>query len=310
MTDLVERLERELHAGPPAPLEPRRLADIRRAGRRRRTGHRLAVTGASALAVAVLVGGPFLVLGGEGTPVPAPAAPSPTAAEDPDGDGVQASPDLPEDLAALQERILAEVPGAVRTSPTQVDLPDPRVANPDLEPPATGYSEEAGRSIGLGVASHSTPDTFAPGAFPDWLVQGWRDFADRAETSGDPDLTALADGAVRAEAGELRLASSGGSLVLLERDGLSTRVDVGDLADLSGRVLDTSSAEPPGRGPALGLVAIATRDGSSVGSVTLVDGSGARVEANLDDTLLPGVTLAWAEVRGGVESFEFAAGSY
>ncbi|WP_299051024.1 hypothetical protein [uncultured Nocardioides sp.] len=313
MSDITTRLERELHADTPAPLHPARLADIRRDGRRRRTRRRALVTGGAGLAVALAVGTPFLV-GSGSSEGPVPAGPTPQVAsqgdqQDPE---IQASPDLPPELAALQERILDEVPGAVRSSPTQVDLPDPRAGDTDL-PPTNGYRDLAGPVVGLGVPFYATPDGFVPGAFPDWLATDWLEFADRARAEDDPRLTELADGALRVDAGEWRLGCESGTAaegcrpVLLTRSGLTTTLTgragpdqtwLGDLGPDEVRVVEPDLTLA-GDAPSLVVAGVARDD---VTSVEFVSTTGETVEGRVDTELAPGTSILWAAVPGDVES--------
>ncbi|MCH1866388.1 hypothetical protein [Nocardioides sp. CFH 31398] len=303
MTDLADRLERALHAGSPAALPADRLRAIRSEGRRRRARQRaLTVTGA-VLAVVLVGGVPAALVAGQDDSAPAPAAPSPSRSEDPEATDqpITASPDLPGDLAALQERILAEVPGAVRSSPTQVDLPDPRVADPDLQPPASGYDRVEG-AFGLGVDHYVTPSGFATDTFPRWLWRAWTEFQDRAN-AGDADLRALAGGGVRVAAGEWRIgcdpgvAIEGCRPVLLSRSGVSYVLE--RPTGPGGVAVTRPDQYARGGAPSLAVALVRRGD---VTSARFVTSDGESVEGAVDTTLAPGRSIVWAAVPGTVDT--------
>ncbi len=152
----LERFAEDLKGDAAERLDPRRLAEAKsRGARRRRTRAALVVVAAT-----IAVGGvatllvPGLDGGGSGRD---------TVARD--------VATRPTGLSKIQERVLRDVPGAERISPWQVAVPEPLGAVDGMEIPGDEF-EVQGDTFPTGVPSYTGVTMYDRAAFPGWLYDG------------------------------------------------------------------------------------------------------------------------------------------
>jgi hypothetical protein len=292
MTDLhtVDELEDALRGDERDWLSPQRLSGIRAAGVRRRRGRRaLAAGGTAAVAAAVLVIGVVVV--GAGTRGATEVATYPA----------------PERMSELAERALAEVPGAVRVSGSQVTIPRPVDARPRSHPGWT-VAPEAVVAAALPLDGHgySGVTDFRGGSFPGWLAAGASSYA-RAHGGDAYGTGVLVDegdwylGCVRPDAspGTPSDRACDVTMLLQSGDGWVGRVGLGTDEFLRpGADLELFTFEDFSTGTRRTLW-VGGRAGTDVGRVDLATADGTTVRARVaNGTVVPGASVFWAAVDG------------
>lgn len=311
----VAGLERALQDLEPEPLRQTTLVAIRTQGRRRRNVRATAaLTGVVAATVIASVG-VAAVTGGDrsGARDPGPSRQSVSS---------------PETLSPLARRALAEIPGAVQLSSTQVSVPEP----PDAERVfGAGYEIDprlvaSGPFDGGGARDYSGVTLFEGGTFPSWLHDGvvtWENehSPPGSHLVGSIDTGILVDvaetqvacvhiphGGLFATNGKPHLPSSGPlydpdkpcqvSVVHEEGSHLTfgrnpAPVDI--FGDGTGVHVFQATTELP----QVGTLWVGGAPGTDVASVDLVLADGTTVHPTVaSGTMVPGRTVFWATVPG------------
>jgi len=297
-------LSQRLAAPRPDLLGQPDLAAIRRRGTRRRRGRLAATVGGATLALAAVAGvGVTVGVGGLGG----------DSAVDRETT-VYTPPPAPTELSPLAERVLREIPGAVRVSPGQVVIPGPGIPQQfeqEIDP-----GDIVAGPISLDAHTYTGVTAYPRRAFPGWLYemvsrieQGELAEEDGSYPVGSTEMGVLVDSgeaelaclASRTSSGEdmpgdacyPALVSTAGDRTVFE-GGIGTDDFLEPGAEME---LFTSEDYSDGL-PS--TVWIGGLDGTDVARVVLDLADGSKTDATvLSGTLVPGDTIFWADVPGG-----------
>lgn len=287
----IQELEDELHAGDREVLDGNTLAAIRRRGGRRRTARR-ALTGAGAAALVAVVGLTLALTGPFG---------------DRPGDAPVAQDPPPKGLSPLAKRALAEIPGAVQVSKSQVVLPDPGVTSDYW---AVDDDDRPMRVLGdpvlLDAKTYQGVTMYPERAWPAWLFDGTLDYeqSQKDEDGGYP-VGSTGTG-ILVESGDAVLACVSWKKNMCG-PALMTRTSDGKLHYDWG--MGTEEFLKPGSDMEVfltgdystgssGTLAFAGLPGTDVARVEFVTTSGQVVTGEVSTTLVEGASIMWARVPG------------
>lgn len=297
----IDQLEHDLRGHDTPHAAGIDIATIRTLGTRRRRARGLLAGGGVVAAVAVLGLVVGTLTGGDGRATEEPGfAVEPTA--------------TPTELSPLAERVLAEVPGAVRVSEWQVLIPAPAQRPTDMRQPVPPDLISGG-PVDIGTRRYTGVTTYKRNQFPAWLFDG----VERIETELGSEEEGYPVGSTEmgiiVDAGPLDLAC----IMPLPEWGDSGELGDGCLPAMLGMVggsrtyewgmgtedflqegqpLELFSTDDYSDGTPR-TVWIGGTDGTDVASVELVGVDGTRVEGTVAaGTLVPGETMFWGTVTG------------
>ena len=285
----LERFAEDLKGDSAARLDPRRLAEAKRRGARRRRTR----TALVAVAATIVVGGSATLL------VPGPDGGS--------GERDTVARDVaarPTGLSELQKRVLREVPGAERISVWQVAFPEPLGAEDGMEIPGDDF-EVQGETFTTGVPSYTGVTMYDRAAFPGWLYDEVLSIESAAgDENGQP--VGSTDMGIAVVNGTLELACvsfQGADCVpaVIRNEEGQRHYEWGfgtdDFLD-PGTGLEVFAGNAGAEdAPSL---AVAGLPDDTVTRVEFVNTAGTIIEGTVDHTMAPGSSIVWASVPGAL----------